>query len=113
MFKAIKHNCARSYLCAMAAEKMGMEWKADAVFRAEPPRARAGCNISHVAYDIEKGMRVWMVVHNGSGLTMNDRTDLTKNAGDDVIVIDIKRRGEKVIRIVNSDDQSTRETGER
>ena len=43
----------------------------------------------------------------------NKQTHLSKNAGDYVIIIDITRRGEKVIRIIHIYDQRARETGER
>jgi len=54
-----------------------------------------------------------MAVRKGSGLTTNVRTDLSKYAGDDVIVVDIKRRGEIMIPIANIYNQRARETGER
>ena len=66
-----------------------------------------------LAYDIRKRKRVWTVVSKGSSLTTNERIDLSRNAGDDIIVVDIKRRGEKMIRIVNISDQKAREIGER
>jgi hypothetical protein len=56
---------------------------------------------------------VWTAVHKGSGLTMNDPTKLTMNVDDDVIVVNIKRKGENAIRIVNLDDQIPKETGDR
>jgi len=59
----------------------------------EPLRERAGIGISHLAYEIRKRKRVWTAVCKESGLITNERTDLSKNAGDDVIVVDIKRRG--------------------
>jgi len=54
-----------------------------------------------------------MAVCKVRGLTTNERTDLSRNAGEDVIVVDIKSRAEKMIRIVNIYDQKARETGER
>jgi hypothetical protein len=49
----------------------------------------------------------------GTGLPTHERTDLSMNAGDNVIVVDIKRRGENMIWIVNIYDEKARETGER
>jgi len=53
------------------------------------------------------------VVRKGSGLINNERTDLSKDAGDDVIVVDIKRMEVTMTRIVNSHDQKRREPGDR
>jgi len=39
-----------------------------------------------------------MVVPKGSGCGINKRTELSQNARRDVIVLDIKNRGEKIIR---------------
>jgi len=44
---------------------------------------------------------------------MNKRTDSSTYAGHYIIVVDITRRGEQMIRIVNIYDQRARETGER
>lgn len=41
-----------------------------------------------------------MTVRTESGLTTNKQTDLSKNAENDVIVADIKKRGEQRMRIV-------------
>jgi len=54
-----------------------------------------------------------MVVPKGRGLTTSERTDWNKSAGDDLIVVHTKRKGEKLIRIVNIYDQRATETGER
>jgi len=112
-FEAIQHNLARSYVWAMAVLETGVEQKADVVCLQEAPREIAGRGISHSAYVIRKRKRVWTAVCKGCGLTMNTRTDLSKNIGDDVIVLDIKGTGEKIISIVNIYDQRARETGKR
>lgn len=57
--------------------------------------------------------RAWMAVDNTCSLTTNKRTELSEIAGDDIIVVDIKMRGEKMIRIINIYDHRARETGER
>jgi hypothetical protein len=54
-----------------------------------------------------------MVVPKGSGFETNERTELSENALCDVIVVDIKRMGEKMTRIVNIYDQKEWETAER
>jgi hypothetical protein len=41
----------------------------------------------------------------GSGLVVDDLTDLSRGANDDVIVTDLRRRGEKITRIDNVYDQ--------
>jgi hypothetical protein len=42
-----------------------------------------------------------MAVHKGSGLTTDLRTDLSSGANDDVMVTDVKSRGDKMTRIIN------------
>ena len=41
----------------------------------------------------------------GSGLATDKRTDLIRGANDDVMVTDVKRRGDKMTRIINDYDQ--------
>lgn len=109
MFRVIHQNCAQSYVRTVAAPETGVERKADVVFLQNPPTERAGIGISHSVYDIRERKLVWMAVHRGSGLTMNERTDFSNNADDNIIVVDIKRRGKKMIRIINIYIQRTRE----
>ena len=45
-----------------------------------------------------------MALWKGSGLIVNEGTDLTKNTGYDIIVVNIKRKGEKTIMIINIDN---------
>jgi hypothetical protein len=96
----------------LAALEMGVEREADVVCLPEPPRKTAGSGISHAAYDIRKRTRVWTAGRKGRGLTTNERTHLSRNAGDDVIAVDIYGRGETMIKIVNIYDQKAWETGE-
>ena len=72
MFKVIQHNCARSYVWAIAALETGVERKANVVCLQEPLRERAGSGISHSAYDIRKRKRVWTGVRKGSSLTTKE-----------------------------------------
>jgi len=53
------------------------------------------------------------VVPKGSGCGINKRTELSQNARGDVIVVDIKNRGEKITRIVNIYEEREGESGER
>jgi hypothetical protein len=69
--------------------------------------------ISHPGYNIRKRKSLWAAVRKGSGFATNERTNLSKNALGDIIVFDIKRRGDKMTRIVNIYDQKEAETGER
>jgi hypothetical protein len=69
--------------------------------------------ISHPAYEIRKRKRVWTVVHKGSGLATDAQTDLNRGANDDVTVTNVKRKGEKMARIINVYDQRDVQTGER
>jgi len=113
MIKAIQHNCARSNEWTIAALETGVERKADVVYLQEPPRERGGCGISHSAYEIRKRKRVWTAIQKGSRLVVDERTDLSRGAHDDVIVTDVRRRGEKITRIVNVYDQRDTQSGER
>ena len=54
-----------------------------------------------------------MAIQKGSGLVVDEWTDLSRGANDDVIVTDIRRRGEKITRIVNIYDQRDTQSGER
>jgi hypothetical protein len=105
MFKVIQHNCARSYIWTMAALETAVEREADVECLHKPPRDRAGSRNSHPVYNIRKRKRVWTAVPKGSGLTTSERTDLSRKAGDDVIVVEIKMMTKNMIRIVNSYDQ--------
>jgi len=113
MIKAIQHNCARSYEWTIAALEMGVEWKADIVCLQEPPSERGGVGISHSAYEIRKRKRVWTAIRKGSGLVVDEHTDLNRVANNDVIVTDVRRRGQKITRIVNVYDQKDTQSGER
>jgi len=113
MIDAIQHNCASSYEWTIAALETGVERKADVVCLQEPPRERGGCGISHSAYEIRERTRVWTAIRKGSGLVVDERMDLSRGAQDDVIVTDVRRRGEKRTRIVNVYDQRDTQSGER
>jgi len=113
MIRAIQHNCARSSTWTMAAMEMGVDRKADSVLLQEPPQERGRIGISHPAYEITKRLTVWTVVRGGSGLAPGERTDLSRGANDDVMVTVVKRRGEKMTRIINVHDQKDVQTGER
>jgi endonuclease/exonuclease/phosphatase family metal-dependent hydrolase len=113
MIKAIQHNCDRSYEWTIAALETGIERNADVVCLQEPPRERGGLGISHSAYEIRKRKRVWTAIRKGSGLVVDDRTDLSRGANNDVIVTDVRRRAEKITRIVNVYDQKDTQSGER
>jgi hypothetical protein len=79
----------------------------------EPPRERKGFEIRHTAYEIRERTRVWTAVRKGSGLAVDERTDLSKGGNDDVIVTDVRRKGEKITRIVNIYDQNDTQSRER
>jgi len=85
----------------MAELERGVEREMDVVCVHKPPRDRAESRISYATYDFGKRKRVRTAARKGSGLTMNERTDVRKNAGDDVIIFDRSRRGVKIREIVN------------
>jgi hypothetical protein len=113
MIRVIQHNCARSYEWTIAALETGVECRADVVCLQEPPRERGGIGISHSAYEIRKRKRVWTAIRRGSGLVVDERTDLSRGANEDVIATDVRRRGERITRIVNIYDQKNTHSGER
>jgi hypothetical protein len=53
----------------------------------------------------KKKNRVWTTIQRGSGLVVDERTDLSTGANEDVIATDVRRRGERITRIVNVYDQ--------
>ena len=56
---------------------------------------------------------MWTAIWKGSGLMVDERTDLCRGANSDVIVTDIRRRGEKIMGIVNVYDEKDTQSGER
>jgi len=90
-----------------------MERKADVVMLQELPEERGGVGIIHSAYEIRKRKSVWTAVRKRNALAADERTDLSKGANDDVIVIDVKRTGEKMTRMINICKQRDVQTGER
>ena len=54
-----------------------------------------------------------MAMRKGSGLVVDERTDLSRGANEDVISTDVRRRGENITRIVNVSDQRDGQSGER
>ena len=53
------------------------------------------------------------MVRKGGGLAPDQRTDQGSGANDDVMGTDLKRRGEKMTRIINVYNQRDVQTGER
>jgi hypothetical protein len=113
MIRVIQHNCARSYKWTIAALETGVERRADVVCLQEPPRETGGIGISHSAYEITKRTRVSTAIRRGSGLVVDERTDLSRGANHDVITTDDRRRGETITRIVNVYNQKDMQSGER
>jgi hypothetical protein len=101
MIRVIQHKCARSYKWTIAALETGVERRADVVCLQEPLREKGGIGISHSAYEIKTRKRVWTAIQGGSGLVVDERTDLSRGAHNDVIATDIRRTGETITRIVN------------
>jgi len=91
MIRVIQHNCARSYEYTIAALETGVERGPDLVCLQEPRRERGETGISHSAYEIRKRKSVWTAIQKGSGLVVDERTDLSRGANDDVIATDVRR----------------------
>lgn len=66
----------------------------------EPPGEDGGSAIRIAAYKIRKQNRVYTAVRKGSDLATAQQTNLSRGASDDVIVTDVPRRGEKIMRII-------------
>jgi len=113
MIGVIQHHSARSYEWTIASLQTGVERRADVVCLQEPPRERGEIGISHSAYDMRKEKRVCAAIRKGSGLVVDERTDLSRGANDDVIATDVRRRGEKNTTIINIYDQKDARSGER
>jgi len=113
MIRVIQHNCARSYEWTIAALEMGVERRADIVCLQELPTERGGIGISHSAYEIRKRKRVWTAIRRGSGLVVDEQTDLSRGANEDVIATDVRKRRERITRIVNIYDQQNTHSGQR
>jgi len=90
---------------------MGVKRKAGVVCSQGPPRDRGGVGITHSAYKIRNRKMVYTAIRKGSGLLVDERMDSCRGANDDVIVTNVRRRGEKITRILNIYDQSDTQSG--
>jgi hypothetical protein len=95
------HNCAMSNEWTIAAQDMGVEHKADVVYLEEAPIERGGIGISHWAYELRKRYRVSIAIWTGCCLVIDEQTDLCSGANENVITTDVRRRGERIMRILN------------
>jgi len=79
----------------------------------EQPRERGNSGISHSAYERGIRKRVRTAIWKGSSPVVDERTNLSGGANDNVIATDVSRIGEKTTRIVNVYDQREWQSGER
>jgi len=93
--------------------KTGVEHRAAVVCWQEPPRERGNIGISHSTYNIRKRNRGWMAIWKGSSLVVDEWTAVCRGGNDNVIATEIRRRVEKIMRIVNVYNQSDSQLGER
>lgn len=91
----------------------GVKLKADVGCLQEPPRDSAEIGNCHSVYGIRERQRVWTAVWKASGDRMNKQIDCSRDAGDDVTVVAINQRREKMARLVSIQDHSGKETGGR
>ena len=77
MIGVIQHNCERSYEWTIAAQETGVERRVDVVCFQEPQREKGGIGISHSAYEIRNRKRVWTAIASGSGLVVDERTEIS------------------------------------
>jgi hypothetical protein len=92
MIRVIQHNCARSYEWTIAALEMGVEPRADVVCLQDPRREKGGIGDSHSANQIRNRKCGWTATGRLSGLMVNEWTDLSTGANDNVIAMDVRRR---------------------
>jgi hypothetical protein len=97
----------------IAALETRVEPRADVVCLQEPPRDRGEIGISHSAYERRTRNSVWTTIWKGSGLVVDDWTDVSRGANEDVIATDVWRRTEKIMRIVIVYDERDAQSGER
>jgi hypothetical protein len=57
--------------------------------------------------------RVWTAIRRGRGLLIDESTDSTRDANEDVIATVVRRRRERIMRIVNIDNQRNTQSGGR
>jgi hypothetical protein len=79
----------------------------------KPPRERGEIGISHLAYKVRKRKRVCTAIRKGSGLVVDEQTDLSRGANNQVIATDVRRRAEKMTRIVTMNYQKDARSRER
>jgi len=105
----------RSYEWTIAALETGVERRADVVCLQEPPgdREREGIRIRHSADEIRKRKIVRTAIWRGSGLVVDERTNLSSGANEDVFATDVRRIGERITTIVNVYEQKDTHSGER
>jgi len=93
MIRVIQHICARSYEWTIVVLETAVELRADVVCLQQPPREKGGIWISHSAYKIRTRKTVWTAIQGGSGLVVDEWTDLSRGANDNVIVTNIRKGG--------------------
>jgi len=113
MISVIQHNCTRLNEWAIAVMEMGVEPRADVVLLQEPLTETGLTGISNSAYEVGKRIRDSTAIHVGSGLVVVEWTDLSCGANDDVIAMDVRRRGQTITKIVNGYDHGDTQSGER
>jgi hypothetical protein len=103
IIRAMQLICAGSYKWTIAALETQVECTAEVVCLQKPPRkrGRGGVGISHSAYEIRKEITLQWAIQLRGGLAVNEQTDLSRGAIYDLIISDIRKRGEKISRIVN------------
>ena len=78
-----------------------------------PPRVRANIGISHSPFKIIIKNTVWTPILKQSGLVVDEHTDLSRGANEDVIATDVRTAGENITRKGNVYHQTDRQSGER
>jgi len=86
MIRVIQLNCARSYQWTIVALETAVKRRADRVCVLDPPREKGGIGISHGPSKITTRKRVWTARWKGSGLVVDERTDYSRGANDDVLL---------------------------
>jgi hypothetical protein len=113
MIRFMQHGSTRSYKWTLAQLETGVKRSVDIVSSQQPRRERGVIGISHSAYEIRERTRVWTAIRKRSGLVVAEQMDLSRAASEDVIANDVRRSGEKILRIVNVYYEKNGESGER
>jgi hypothetical protein len=86
----------------IAVLETGDDCTADGLNLQEPPCNTGGIGINHSAYELRTRENFLMTVQRRSGLAVDEQTDSTTGANENIIATDIKGTGEMIARTVKN-----------